>query len=105
MGGSSSKLTPADEQRLGKKCKTLSTTYQKCHKANPTKPSACSNLETSLVMCYAGDLCKDAYAAHEKCYMSLMNTGYYQGKRDCDETVNAMKMCLKKYELYPFDIK
>lgn len=31
--------------------------------------------------------------------------GYYQGKRNCDETVDAMKACIKKYKLYPFDIK
>eukprot|EP00879_Flechtneria_rotunda_P010011 GHRR01010467.1.p1 GENE.GHRR01010467.1~~GHRR01010467.1.p1 ORF type:complete len:108 (+),score=13.84 GHRR01010467.1:237-560(+) len=107
MGGWVSKqplLSTADEHRLARKCKSLSTAYSKCHKANPNNAKACNNLETSLVMCYAADLCKPESDAHQKCYMSLMNTGRYKGKMDCEETVNAMKLGLKKYKLYPFNI-
>lgn len=109
MGGwlsrdSSSTLSTADAHHLGRKCKTLATAYSKCHKANPNDPKACNNLQTSLVMCYAADLCKQASDAHQKCYMSVINTGYYQGRRTCEPEVNALKQCLTKYKLYPFDI-
>jgi hypothetical protein len=54
MGGSSSKLSTSEEHRLARKCKTLSQAYARCHKANAgAAASACSNLETSLVQCYA----------------------------------------------------
>lgn len=105
MGGMVSKqpqLSVADEHRLARKCKSLSQAYARCHKANPSNEAACNNLQTSLVMCYAADLCKEAAAAHERCYMSVINTGRYQGKMDCEETVQAMKDCLRKYKLYPF---
>lgn len=105
MGGWFSKqpqLSTADEHRLSRKCKSLSHAYARCHKANPNDAQACNNLQTSLVMCYAQDLCKEAAAAHERCYMSLINTGRYQGKMHCDETVQQMKDCLKRYKLYPF---
>eukprot|EP00882_Tetradesmus_deserticola_P018792 GHRQ01020180.1.p1 GENE.GHRQ01020180.1~~GHRQ01020180.1.p1 ORF type:complete len:132 (+),score=5.21 GHRQ01020180.1:390-785(+) len=82
MGGllsrNSSKLSTADERHLARKCNTVATAYSKCHKANPNEPRACNNLQTSLVMCYAADLCKEASEAHQKCYMSVINTGYYQ---------------------------
>ncbi|KAF8057753.1 tmem209 [Scenedesmus sp. PABB004] len=139
MGAGGSKLHPAEEQRLGKKCRTLSTAWSKCHKANPDDARACANLETALVQvgararrrgrpaagagagavrrrgearrthaharaqCYAAELCKPQSEAHQRCYMSLMNTGYYQMRRDCEETVDAMKACLKRVKLYPFE--
>jgi Holliday junction resolvase RusA-like endonuclease len=103
--GGSTVLSTAEEHRLARKCKSLSQAYTRCHKANPGDARACSNLETSLVMCYAADLCKEASEAHQRCYMSIMNTGRApDGRRDCDVTVKAMQDCLKKYRLYPFNI-
>jgi hypothetical protein len=106
MGASVSKqaeLSVAESDRLARKCKSLATAYRKCHRANPSQPQACSNLETSLVTCFASDLCPEAAEAHQKCYMSLMNTGGYHGKHDCEQYVAAMKSCLQKYKLYPFE--
>lgn len=61
MGGAFSsgrRLSDAEEQRLGRKCRTLAQAYARCHKANPSDGAiACKNLETSLVMCYAAGAC------------------------------------------------
>jgi hypothetical protein len=57
MGGAFSRqqaLSPAEEQRLGRKCRSLQAAYARCHKANAgSEGVACKNLETSLIMCYA----------------------------------------------------
>lgn len=107
MGGVAGKpkpleLSPHDRDRLARKCKSLSTAYSQCMKANTDNSRSCSNLETSLVTCYAGDLAKEAADKHQRCYMSLMNSGGGGGKRNCDEYVEEMKQGLRKYNLYPF---
>lgn len=74
MGGwfskQDSQLSAADEHRLGRKCKAVTQAYSRCHKANPADPRACSNLETSLIMCYATGvigLCATEASRHAEC--------------------------------------
>lgn len=68
-------LAQKDIDRLTRKCKSLSTAYAKCMHVNKTDPGACTNLETALVACWGGDLFKELSEEHQRCYMSLINTG------------------------------
>jgi hypothetical protein len=100
-GGSKPQVSPEEYDRIQRKCKPLLVAYQRCQKANPGDPKACSNLDTSLVTCYAKQLVTDAAQEHERCFMSLMNTGGYKGKHNCDAYVEAMRKGLKQHKLYP----
>jgi hypothetical protein len=100
---SGSQPVPQEElQRLQKKSRSISAALERCKKANADNPSACANLDTSLVASYAEDLCRPEHEEHKRCYFSLMNTGRYNGLLDCEASVAAMQQCLRKQGVYPF---
>jgi hypothetical protein len=93
---------PQEElQRLQKKSKAISTALERCRRANVDNPGACNNLDTSLVTSYAEELCRPDFEEHKRCYSALLNTGGYNGLRDCDASVAAMQQCLRKRGVYP----
>ncbi len=100
--GSAPSVSPQELERIQKKSKSVAAALERCRKANIDNPSACNNLDTSLVMSYAEELCKPEAEEHKRCYFSVINTGRYNGSLDCQESVLAMQQCLRKQKLYPF---
>lgn len=94
-------LSAEEQERLARKCRTLKTALEGCLKANPGESTACQNLETSLVSCYAAEYCKDEYEEHRRCFTSVVNTGQYEGSNNCQASIAAMQKGLRKYGLYP----
>jgi hypothetical protein len=104
LGSGSQAVSPEELQRLQKKSRTIAAALERCRKANADTPSACNNLDTSLVTSYAEDLCRPEYEEHKRCFFSLMNTGRYNGLLDCEASVAAMQQCLRKQGVYPFKL-
>ncbi|KIZ02298.1 hypothetical protein MNEG_5659 [Monoraphidium neglectum] len=104
MGAKVSKISAQEEARIAKKCVARRTAYYGCVAANKADPKACERLEAALVMCTASELasCKEASGEHERCFTSLMNTGRYNGRRDCTVELDALKAALKRHGAYPF---
>lgn len=82
-------------QRLERKCRPVKLAHNRCKKANLETETACRNLETSLISCYADELCKPEAEEHRKCYMSVVNTGRYKGEMHCRPYIVAMNNSLK----------
>ncbi|KAI8474103.1 MAG: hypothetical protein J3K34DRAFT_518417 [Monoraphidium minutum] len=104
MGARASKPSAEEEVRIARKCAARRTAYQGCLAANKGEPRACERLETALAMCFAAELpgCAAASEDHQRCFMSVVNTGRYKGRLGCGPELDALKAGLKRHGLYPF---
>mmetsp|Transcript_12413 Transcript_12413/g.34848 ORF Transcript_12413/g.34848 Transcript_12413/m.34848 type:complete len:103 (-) Transcript_12413:84-392(-) len=80
---------------IQRRCAATVAAHRSCLAANGGAPGPCHALEVAGVSCKAGVCCPDEYEEHSRCFNSLVTTGKYEGRRDCEASVAAMRKCLK----------
>eukprot|EP00873_Tetraselmis_striata_P037908 jgi/Tetstr1/458172/TSEL_044663.t1 len=92
-----SSLSAEEKASLRRRCASAVAAHRNCVAANGAAAAeACRNLEVSVLDCKATVVCPEAAAEHGRCLHSLVETGKYQGKRDCDAAIAAMRKCLRR---------
>ncbi|KAI3432769.1 hypothetical protein D9Q98_004309 [Chlorella vulgaris] len=95
-------LSPAQADRVKRRCGVAAGTLQQCLAANPTNPDVCSSLETQVVHCQAEVVCMQLAADHQRCFKRVVNSQGTIPFSACDKEVAAMKQCLRRFKLYPY---
>lgn len=71
--------------------------------ANKGAASKCIDLERRLIQCKAEIICPEAAEAFRECVNEQFSLRQKKwSTAACDQQVDAMQKCLKRYKLYPF---
>mmetsp|Transcript_1872 Transcript_1872/g.4437 ORF Transcript_1872/g.4437 Transcript_1872/m.4437 type:complete len:105 (+) Transcript_1872:95-409(+) len=90
------KISEQESESISRRCGSLERALHNCFAANGTDSRACVPLEINLIDCKSKVCCERESAEHSRCYHSLVETGEYLGRKDCNPAVEAMRKCLRR---------